>query len=313
MKRCPTCQRDYEDEEMLFCLDDGKALVSFSESSYDPSATLKIPAPRSTNETPTEVLPVMMSAEPTLPSPPSPPPHPELIQTTTSERKSNKMLWILGAALILGLSAIAVAYIVTRNRGTNASQTAQQTAQPEGAASPENVIASTEAGSAGAANQTANPIVSPGAKPAGSLTSEQQTNTAPEQAATPKPTPTPKLGATSTSAPQATYEPPPPQATPTPAPPKPKTVSGGVLNGKATSLPKPAYPAAARAVRASGTVQVQVTINENGSVISASAVSGHPLLREAAVSAARSARFTPTLLSGQPVKVTGVINYNFVP
>lgn len=93
----------------------------------------------------------------------------------------------------------------------------------------------------------------------------------------------------------------------------PKTVSGGVLNGKATSLPKPAYPAAARAVRAAGSVSVQVLIDENGRVVSASAVSGHPLLRAAAVSAAHGARFSPTLLSGQPVKVSGVITYNFVP
>ncbi|MFZ1702378.1 MAG: TonB family protein [Pyrinomonadaceae bacterium] len=104
--------------------------------------------------------------------------------------------------------------------------------------------------------------------------------------------------------------PPPPKPTPRPVP---KTVSGGVLNGKATSLPKPAYPAAAKAVRAGGSVSVQVLISETGSVISASAVSGHPLLRAAAEGAARGARFSPTLLSGQPVKVSGVITYNFVP
>jgi periplasmic protein TonB len=103
---------------------------------------------------------------------------------------------------------------------------------------------------------------------------------------------------------------------PPPPPPKkepPKTISGGVLNGKATSLPKPPYPPAARAVRASGAVSVQVLISETGSVVSATAVSGHPLLRPAAVAAARGARFSPTLLSGQPVKVSGVITYNFVP
>jgi protein TonB len=105
-------------------------------------------------------------------------------------------------------------------------------------------------------------------------------------------------------------------APPPPAPPKPKPpkqISGGVLNGKATSLPKPPYPPAARAVRAAGAVSVQVLIDENGSVVSASAVSGHPLLRAAAVQAARGARFSPTMLSGQPVKVSGVITYNFVP
>ena len=103
---------------------------------------------------------------------------------------------------------------------------------------------------------------------------------------------------------------------PPPAPIKkapPKTISGGVLNGKAVSLPKPTYPAAARAVRASGAVQVQVLIDEEGRVVSASAAGGHPLLQAAAVAAARQARFSPTLLSGQPVKVSGIITYNFVP
>lgn len=102
--------------------------------------------------------------------------------------------------------------------------------------------------------------------------------------------------------------PPPPPVPPSPAR---QVISGGVLNGKAISLPKPPYPAIARTAGASGTVIVQVTIDEEGNVISASAVSGPPLLRAAAVQAARAAKFAPTKLSGQPVKVTGVINYNF--
>lgn len=93
--------------------------------------------------------------------------------------------------------------------------------------------------------------------------------------------------------------------------PIPKRISGGVLNGKAVSLPKPPYPPAARAVRASGPVSVQVLVDENGNVVSASAVSGHPLLRAAAARAARGAKFNPTLLAGQPVRVSGVIIYNF--
>ena len=106
-------------------------------------------------------------------------------------------------------------------------------------------------------------------------------------------------------------------AAPPPPPPVkkpvPKQISGGVLNGKATSLPKPPYPPAARAVRAAGAVSVQVLIDESGNVVSASPVSGHPLLRAAAAQAARGAKFSPTMLSGQPVKVSGVITYNFVP
>jgi protein TonB len=103
--------------------------------------------------------------------------------------------------------------------------------------------------------------------------------------------------------------PPPPKPTPTP---RRAPISGGVLNGKAISLPKPPYPPIARAARAAGTVTVQVTIDESGKVISARAVGGHPLLQQAAVQAAYGARFSPTQLSGQAVKVTGVITYNFV-
>jgi len=91
-----------------------------------------------------------------------------------------------------------------------------------------------------------------------------------------------------------------------------RPISGGVLNGKAITLPQPAYPAEARAARVGGTVSVQITIDEYGNVIAARAVSGHPLLQAASVSAALQARFSPTFLMGEAVKVTGVLVYNFV-
>ncbi len=89
-------------------------------------------------------------------------------------------------------------------------------------------------------------------------------------------------------------------------------ISGGILNGRALKLPKPKYPKAARESGASGTVVVRVLIDENGKVISAEAVSGHPDLREASEEAASRAEFTPTTLAGRPVKVSGTIQYNFV-
>lgn len=89
-------------------------------------------------------------------------------------------------------------------------------------------------------------------------------------------------------------------------------ISAGVLNGRALSLPQPKYPAIANAAHASGTVVVQVLIDERGCVTSAHAVSGHPLLQQAAVAAAYKACFAPTRLSGEPVKVTGALTYNFV-
>ena len=88
-------------------------------------------------------------------------------------------------------------------------------------------------------------------------------------------------------------------------------IHGGVLNGKAVNLPAPEYPAIARSAHASGSVTVAITVDEEGNVVAAKAVSGHPLLQAAAVSAAREAKFTPTRLEGEPVKVSGVIIYNF--
>jgi TonB family protein len=93
--------------------------------------------------------------------------------------------------------------------------------------------------------------------------------------------------------------------------PKKLTVSGGVLQGSATKKVQPAYPAVARAARASGAVQIQVTINESGEVINAQVISGHPILRDAALQAAKQWRFKPTELSGVPIKVQGVITFNF--
>lgn len=92
-----------------------------------------------------------------------------------------------------------------------------------------------------------------------------------------------------------------------------KPVSLGVINGKATYLAKPAYPATAKVLRLADSVSVQVLIDEKGNVVSATAVSGHVLLRSVSEGAARQSKFSPTLLSNQPVKVTGVIVYQFKP
>jgi TonB family protein len=102
-------------------------------------------------------------------------------------------------------------------------------------------------------------------------------------------------------------EPPPPPG------PRPilKPISGGVLNGTALSLPQPFYPEAAKRMRTSGIVTVEVVLDESGKVVSANAVNGPTILRDAAIQAALKARFSPTKLSGQPVKVSGIINYKF--
>lgn len=87
--------------------------------------------------------------------------------------------------------------------------------------------------------------------------------------------------------------------------------SGDVLEQEAIRKVEPAFPPIAKAARASGTVKVEVTIDEAGKVVTARAVSGHPLLRDSAEVAARQWKFKPTTVSGKHVKVSGVLTFNF--
>src|SRR5215510_2879980 len=94
-------------------------------------------------------------------------------------------------------------------------------------------------------------------------------------------------------------------------PPKIVRKAGGVLQGSAIARVEPVYPPLAKAARVSGAVVVEVTIDGKGDVIAAQAISGHPLLKDAAVAAARDWKFAPTQLSGVSVKVIGTLTFNF--
>ena len=155
--------------------------------------------------------------------------------------------------------------------------------------------------------------VQPQATPSPAFESPPQSS--PETDATPTPTPvpatsTPREAATDTPAQKAetistqTSTPPAQAAAQMP-------LSVGQLNAKAVKLPKPSYPETARRLRIGGMVKVEVVVDENGRVISAQAVSGHTLLRGEAVAAARQAIFTPMQSSGQAVRFSGIIIYNF--
>jgi protein TonB len=302
MKTCPSCRRVYEDDTQVYCLEDGTPLLNASEASHDPGATIKIPAGRLTNQAPTEIL----TDQPPAPTHPAQPPtqrYEAPVLPARPQRKSSALPWILGAAAILGLSAIVVAWIVTSRSAPETAQATQNVSQTDGGKSSANMNTASELSNSSTINPTESPSATSASTPATVTTSNAQVSRTPEQ-----PTSTPKL--TSTPKVISDEPPPPPKPTPTPAPRAP--ISGGVLNGKAISKPAPPYPAIAKAARASGTVTVQVTVDELGKVISAHAISGHPLLQQAAVQAAYGARFSPTQLSGQPVKVTGVLTYNFV-
>lgn len=151
---------------------------------------------------------------------------------------------------------------------------------------------------------TPTPTKSPSPSPTKTPSPSPTETPSPSPSATTTPTSTPNNNPTTPTPTQT------PQTTPTPRG-TPRTIAGGIVNGKARRLPKPAYPASARAVGARGGVNVRVLIDERGNVVSARAVSGHPLLRGPAASAARRAKFNPTTLSGQPVKVSGIITYVF--
>jgi protein TonB len=107
--------------------------------------------------------------------------------------------------------------------------------------------------------------------------------------------------------------PPPPLQELADGPPKLIRKSSGVLQSSATHRVEAVMPPLARAARISGSVVVEVLLDEGGNVISAKAISGHPLLKDAAVEAARQWEFTPTQLSGVAVRVIGTLTFNFEP
>ncbi|HEX8921246.1 MAG TPA: energy transducer TonB [Pyrinomonadaceae bacterium] len=116
--------------------------------------------------------------------------------------------------------------------------------------------------------------------------------------------------------PQQKVAPQQPEVSPTPQPsstppPSRTPLTGGMLNDKAIEMPKPNYPEAAKQAGIHGVVKVQVTIDEEGKVIAAEATDGPKELREAAVEAARKARFEPVRLHGARIKVYGVLTYRF--
>jgi TonB family protein len=93
---------------------------------------------------------------------------------------------------------------------------------------------------------------------------------------------------------------------------KPKIVSCDGCGQRPVYLAKPVYPKAAR-FRPSGTVKVEILIDEKGKVASAKVISGHPFFRGEAIRAALKSKFEPLIISGKAVKTRGVIVYNFIP
>lgn len=321
MKKCPQCDEQYEDF-MRFCMKDGTPLdegaadesaavtsVDTSDSAADQEVegykTQQIPAAPLTDDDIEQETVIRRDPgqKVAIKAPPAPG------KPAQGSNKSN--LLILLAAIVFGgfilLAAVGGVglwwYLGSGNEiavaNTNAnidSNSAENANLDELSNDDANVDA----------NSSPSPTKSP--TPSPSPTKTPTPSPSPSPTVSPSPTPTVSPTASPTRTPTPTRTPPP--ATPTPAG-TPRTVSGGVVNAKALSLPKPSYPSSARSVGARGPVSVRVLIDERGRVVSARAISGHPLLRRPAADAARRARFAPTVLSGQPVRVSGVITYIF--
>lgn len=286
MKSCPLCHKTYA-ETLMYCLDDGTALLQVTTPAGDPNATLVLPTTQVTEPgrpVAGNQAPAVNDQSMTAQGGQRPLAAPGLVATPPTRKSPLPWILGLGAVIVLGFLGIVIAFVAMSTwQSRRADREATSSPTPAGITA----------------------VESPSSTPDHSSDSPR-TETA---GTSPRSLPPIRVDPVTSSAPRiTTTEPPPPAPKPTPRAP----ISGGVLNGKAIRLVQPTYPAIARQAHASGTVIVQVTIDEEGNVISAHPVSGHPLLQAAATAAARASKFSPTKLSGQPVKVIGVIQYNFV-
>ena len=339
MKYCPICQTRYDEEIMHFCTKDGTPLIDEAEPNFVemPSENFESAAVENDLDEETVIRRKNSISEPVTEQPREED-HQRLVvpltdasndqqvrtRTTAYQRqqpppKSNTALVVLGTMLgtiiVLG-GAIGVYWLlsdqngetdVNANRSININQDTYLNNNLPIDISLFDTNINTNLNSN--TNTNAN-IKTPTPTPS------------PTPTRTPSPTPTPRDDNTNTNTNSNTSNTntpvntrptvtPTPRTTPT-APPSNTPVNIGNMNSRAVNLPKPLYPSAAKALRASGQVVVQVLVDESGKVVSANAVSGHPLLRQAAEQAARTSKFNPHRVSGQAVKSAGTVVYNFV-
>jgi hypothetical protein len=110
MKTCPSCRKSYEDESLVFCLDDGARLVR--EGGVDTNATWNMPAPGPTVASP---RPTPATAQSTLTSGP---PEFQVAGRQGNGRESTRGVWpwVFAIVLVLAASGVLIALIMTRGR-----------------------------------------------------------------------------------------------------------------------------------------------------------------------------------------------------
>lgn len=338
MKFCPTCQTRYDEEILRFCTKDGTLLIEETSPNFTALPSESI-ADEPDEETIVRRKPPVIPAAAAAAVPPAvsaEKPGPRIVIPTSEERpkqnvrtnqaayqapqqKQNTtkivLLTILGTLVILA-GAGGIFWMLQSDNSSNSNSNTNPVNENVNTNPPTNL------GLDNSFNFNAGSGVNTNFNINTNANIKTPTPT-PKQSPTPTPTPRPTPETNTNSAantnsanPRETN--PTPAATPTPrptataAPPANRPVNVGVLNSRALNLPTPAYPSSARSVGASGRVTVQVFVDENGSVSSAKAVSGHPLLRQAAEAAARQSRFNPIRVNNQAVPASGILVYNFI-
>jgi TonB family protein len=321
MKYCPTCETRYDEEILRFCMKDGTPLIEEEEPSFTtmPSESFANEDDESDevtvirrNSAPPPPPDVNTSVEPrdpaqriVVPTYEDQQPRTRVAPPYQAPTKPNTakvvLLTIIGTLAVVIIAGSGL-WFLQKDRGDNTNVNT----------SPPNTNLNTNLN-----------LDNFNFNASGNFNSNTNSNVNTVRTPTPTPTPKPSPSVTPTPSPSPTEEESPdtntrPRSTPSPIPsprvsptPPDRPVNGGVLNGRALSLPVPTYPTFAKQVGANGEVRVQVMVDERGNVVSAKAVSGHPLLRSAAESAARQSKISPARIGEQNVRTTGFLLYNF--
>lgn len=339
MKYCPTCETRYDEEVLRFCMKDGTPLLDEDEPNFVemPSESLE----ETEEDNPDEVTVIRRNIPVPLPLPddfeeesfaPEQPPPPRIVVPTTPEPFADQhrsrvaaapyqepssntakvvFLTMFGTIVLLGMGA-AIFWMLQKdnannsNINTNANFLTINTNVNTNLGIDGNFDFNTNTNSNTSANINTNTNTN-------TRTPTPTPRPSPSVSPTVSPTPTPDDDDATPTPSRTPFQTPPPiiirpgQTPPRAAPtPPPTSSNSGVLNSRAVRLPTPAYPAVARQMRASGEVRVRIAVDERGNVVSARAVSGHPLLRSSAESAARQSKIRP---NGQ--NTSGELVYNF--
>lgn len=348
MKYCPQCETKYDDDQIRFCTKDGSPLITEDEPKFiempsenidasdaDDPAELTVvrrniappiepppvqPSPPSAldeitfdaNDNPPPRIVVPMEDEPPVIIPPPRPTRPP--QAYAPPQRSNTavvvLLTIIGTTIVLGGAGLLF-WLLQRDTSSNSILNLNTNAENL------NLNVNTNLNIDNGYNFNFNTNLNLNANV--NANANANANKSPTPTKTPTPTPTPTIEPENSNgtiiigpnvnrpANAAT-----PGSTPRPTlPPDNRSVNGGVLNGRALNLATPAYPQTARQMHATGRVMVEVSVDESGRVIAAKAVSGNPLLRSAAESAARQSRIMPSRINNENVRTTGLLVYNF--